>query len=304
MLAEVFALNNNEGKNLIGPLGFNLKMFDPIWSRLNGGWSVDQKRGGEDYIPPIGWDGYGLKVKGKFDNGDDTWLNCENKEGEFSVAYFGLSKIHEKNKELLNKYDSKGVLKMVSEQTYQNDNDVKNKGIKCGSGSYLFQDPKIAENTAGIVDVGGVRYKLLLMCRVNPKKIRQPEGFQKCWILNSSLDEIRPYRILVKKIFKSPIAQASQSEIKFFPEPTQHYKDIYAKKDTSFGKKNNVIKLYSSEDYRFINNYLRNGKLDDKCPYTEAEIQSWVWCLHKKLTIETNVKDSYFYRGVARKFSN
>ena len=200
MLTEILDFNNNnEGKNLIGPLGFNLKMFDPIGNRLNGGWSVDQKRGGEDYIPPIGWDGYGLKVKGKFDNGDDTWLDKTGKEGEFSVAYFGLSKIHEKNKKLLNKMDSKKDLKLFLEKTYQDDNDLRNEGKKCGPGSFLFQDPKFAENTAGIVDVGGVRYKLLLMCRVNPKKIRQPEGFKNCWVSNSSLDEVRPYRILVKK---------------------------------------------------------------------------------------------------------
>ena len=43
------------------------------------------------------------------------------------------------------------------------------------------------------------------MCRVNPKKIRQPEIFRACWILNPNPEEIRPYRILIKIIHLSPI---------------------------------------------------------------------------------------------------
>ena len=48
--------------------------------------------------------------------------------------------------------------------------------------------------------------KIIPMCRVNPKKIRQPKNFPDCWILNPTPDEIRPYRILIKKIPISPIA--------------------------------------------------------------------------------------------------
>ena len=32
------------------------------------------------------------------------------------------------------------------------------------------------------------------------KKIRQPEIFKDCWILNPTTEEIRPYRILIKTI--------------------------------------------------------------------------------------------------------
>ena len=69
---------------------------------------------------------------------------------------------------------------------------------------------------ASIIDIGGGRYKILLMCRVNPYKIRQPQGFPDCWILNPTPSEVRPYRILIKKIFQSPMAGASQNEIKTF----------------------------------------------------------------------------------------
>ena len=47
------------------------------------------------------------------------------------------------------------------------------------------------------------KYISALMIRVKPDKIRCPNGgdeAKESWILNSTDDEIRPYRILLKKI--------------------------------------------------------------------------------------------------------
>ena len=115
----------------------------------------------------------------------------------------------------------KNINKMVIEKTYQNDFDLrKNKGIflnlksfKCGDGICLFQNPDYAENSAGIIDLLGFRFKIILMCRVNPKKIRQPKNFPDYWILNPTPDEIRPYRILIKKIPISPMAVGANESI-------------------------------------------------------------------------------------------
>ena len=59
----------------------------------NGGWIQNiRKRGGEDYIPPSNdWIGIGLKVKDKYDKGNNTWLGYENKSGEYAVAYVGMN---------------------------------------------------------------------------------------------------------------------------------------------------------------------------------------------------------------------
>ena len=43
---------------------------------------------------------------------------------------------------------------------------------KCGGSVCLFQGPKLAECCAGIVNIFVIEYKILLMCRVNPQKIR------------------------------------------------------------------------------------------------------------------------------------
>ena len=65
-----------------------------------------------------------------------------------------------------------------------------------------------------------------------------------------------------------------------------------------------MINLYTSNDYIYVNNYLRKGKLDKNSKYTENEIKSFAYCLHKALTSRiSNVKNgSIFYRGVSRKF--
>ena len=36
----------------------------------------------QQYYPPLGWNGDGLRVSKQYDNGDDTWLGYSNVEGE------------------------------------------------------------------------------------------------------------------------------------------------------------------------------------------------------------------------------
>ena len=324
-LKEYKEIKEIEEKPLIEGCQLNSDIFDPEGNNQDGGWALGETRGKEEYIPPIGWFGYGLKVKGKYDNGNDTWLDYNDyKDGIFAVAYFGISNIYGNKKNLKNflvEIASQDALKIGYEQTYKDDQDIRHPTQKCGSGIYLFQNPEIAENTAGIINIGAVRYKLLIMCRVNPKKIRQPKGFKDCWILNSSPFEIRPYRILVKKIFQSAMAGASQYEIKTFTSTPSYIKDIITKKDTSFyntkenclhlfNKKTNisddeyVMFLYTTRFYSEINYYLREGKLKLNNYFNKQQIKSWVWCLHKALNRKkSNVSNGTIcYRGVARKF--
>ena len=312
-------IKNIEEKPLIEGCQLSTDIFDPNYKYPDSSWGINETIGGEKYIPPLGWFGYRLNVSKKYDNGNDTWLDHNDNKGVFAIAYLGLSNIYQNQKKLeqfLNEINSEKVLKMGYEQIYKDDINIKteskNEYDKCGNGVYLFQDPNIAENTASIIDICGVRYKILIMCRVNPNKIRQPNGFKDCWILNPTPSEVRPYRILIKIIFQSPMAGASQNEIKVFDSSPDYFKDIIAKKDITFLRKNKlginnddfVINLYTSNDYKYINNYLREGKIDKNSKYTEKEIKSWVWCLHKALTTrKSNVKNgSIFYRGVGRKF--
>ena len=318
-LKEYKFVQNIIEKPLIEGYQLNSDIFEPFWNNQPGGWDIGSKRGGEDYLSPLEWYGYGLKVKGKYDNGNDKWLDYRGKnDGEFAVAYLGISNIYgnKKNMKLFfQEIISENVLKMGYEQTYKDDINLRNPSKKCGSGIYLFQNPKIAENTAGIINVGGVRYKVLLMCRVNPNRIRQPQGFKDCWILNPSPFEIRPYRILIKKIFISPLAVASQYNIKTFTSTPSHVLEIFKEKDNSFYHNNNtgysdddfVINLYTKEvgqKYKELNNYLKEGKLLPNPFYTEKEIKSWAWCLFNAINKKkSNVPNGAIcYRGISKEF--
>ena len=185
----------------------------------------------------------------------------------------------------------------------------------------LFQNPDYAENSAGIIDLFGYRFKIILMCRVNPKKIRQPKNFPDCWILNPTPDEIRPYRILIKKIPISPLAVGANESIITTTTPIDYIISSIKSNDFSFydlendekysylstlhGQKLNnhdffVMRFYSSNYYTSLNNYLRNKEIEI---FTEKQIQSWICCLQLALNRNSGVKDEKIvYRGVKKKF--
>ena len=55
------------------------------------------------------------------------------------------------------------------------------------------------ENTE-IINVNGTNYKMGLMLRVEPKRIKQPQSNNRLWVVEGTSSEIRPYGILLKKI--------------------------------------------------------------------------------------------------------
>ena len=66
-------------------------MFDSRGNNKDGGWGINETRGGEPYNPPEGWIRYGLNVVGKYDNGNDDWLAFDNRKGEWCIAYYGVA---------------------------------------------------------------------------------------------------------------------------------------------------------------------------------------------------------------------
>jgi hypothetical protein len=77
----------------------NPSMLDYRGNNKDGGWAgKGEKRGGEEYIPPIGWTGYGLRVYNVYDNGDNTWIGMNNCKGEWCVPYHGVARRERKEK--------------------------------------------------------------------------------------------------------------------------------------------------------------------------------------------------------------
>ena len=279
-------------------------IFDQKGNNKDPTWGENETRGGENYIPPIGWYGYGLNVENKFDDGNNNWLGYMNDEDEYAIAYYPIRNFHEDPKEmkkLINSISNLNIIDNKSDPFYsifEKEDNINTGNIlqeKCGTGIYFYQDINIAEKQASIIDINGIRYKILIMCRVNPKKIRIPESCPFIWILNPDTFEIRQYRILIKIEALKPIADQT---FKVETKPSELYRDIIDKKDVSFfdsqivrnvmeeknmNKHEAIAHIYTTEDYKVFNKYLLFKEVDEESGYTEKDIKSFIWCLHSTL---------------------
>ena len=197
---ELSKLKKIESGIILGGCKLSQSMLDYRGNNKDGGWAeLGEKRGGEEYIPPIGWIGYGLNVYDVYE--DNTWLGMSNCPGEWCVAYHGVAR--EKNPKEVSRITgliAKSGFKPSTWGKATDDEDLRHPKKKCGYGVYCTPDINYAEDYSGITELNGEKYKCVLMLRVNPEKIRQSKTWPKEYILEASVDEIRPYRILLKKI--------------------------------------------------------------------------------------------------------
>ena len=206
------------------------EIFDCRGNRSDN-WGIGEKRGPpgfkKDYDPPIGYNGYGLNVKDRYDNGNNNWLSFLNIPGEWYIAYHGTGELDA----------FKGILRPNGEgirpgrnQVHRSKNNINplNSSIMpiCGIGTYLT--PKVSEaefysKMSKYLELNGEKYYFLIMCRVNPYKIWISSANPDYWIVSGDpnetdydsykrnrsriplcdivkpIDEIRPYRLLLKK---------------------------------------------------------------------------------------------------------
>ncbi len=151
------------------------------------------------------------------------------------------------------------------------------------------------------------------MCRVKPSKIRQPKNFSGFWILNPTPDEIRPYRILFKKVTKSSLGDAhlklSINPVDFIINILKSNNYIFydLAKDKNYNKlayingqklnnDNFTLRFYTSNYYSALNNYLRDKTV---ATFTEEQIKSFARCLQLALSRNKGVKENTIvYRGI------
>ena len=292
-------------------------IFNPQFNKFYNFFSQNKIVGGEEYIHPAHWTAYGINVSGKYDFGDNIWLGNLNNIGEFAVAYYGVNNL---NQSPLKKVDSI-MGNSETGKTFIKVKNIRNPNCNCKRGIYFYKNPMHAENSSELINIGGLEYKIMFMCRIKSSKINQPENFKDCWILSATPDEVRPYKILIKKIPKSPLFFASQEEIKICTgSPPQFYMDIITQRDEFYINKiainhnmNNFIGLNQNPQYIFdlvlqewtgygakkINDYLRNNIQI----IPEYELKSNVWCLHKAITKGVNnvPNNTTVYRGIEAK---
>ena len=90
------------------------EIFDPKYDMRPQDWpKKPSQRANIKYYPPYNYTGFGLKVLGTYDNGDNTWIGMCNKDGEFAVAYHGIRSNIEAVKNILNSYLKSGKIKLM-----------------------------------------------------------------------------------------------------------------------------------------------------------------------------------------------
>ena len=190
-IQNILSIHSPDYNNLLGidsmlvldGILLNPELLDHRGDNKNQGWGYNETRGGRPYIPPKGWIGYGLKVWGKYDKGDNNWIAHNGVQGEWCVDYHGASqKLNQNYKQMRDVEDSN------------------HPGQKVGEGVYCSPNPNVLDQEGGVTQVGNKRYKIGFMLRVRPEKIRIAKTNPDYWVLNGTSDEIRPYRILIKHL--------------------------------------------------------------------------------------------------------
>ena len=76
---------------------------------------------------------------GKFDNGNDSWLDYRNVDGEFAIAYLGLNNIKNDKQQIISDLNhlTHNIFTIQNEKLYQNEINIRD------SSSLSFINPKM-----------------------------------------------------------------------------------------------------------------------------------------------------------------
>jgi len=197
---KILSKNNKEiksiyEKNILGACKLTKDMLDERGNRNPKDWPAPpQTRGGMPYHPPThNWVGYGLRVWGQYDNGNNDWIAMDGNANEWAVAYHGtttkaVKPICEANGKFFSTI-KEGAVRQKCKDCLNTNKKSQNLYKKCGEGAYASPLLNYANAFGGAI----------IMCRVNPKRIRTPLGEyeKKEYITDGTKNSIRPYRILV-----------------------------------------------------------------------------------------------------------
>jgi hypothetical protein len=175
------------------------------------GWNIGRKSGPpgflKNYSPPLDYIGIGLKCFDLYDGGNNAWIGDKNQYGEWYIAYHSIKSVEA----LI------GILKNgFRKGAYQKCQDLKNINPltvnsfpTCQEGVYFIPDFNEAKSWAETFKYHDKYYEVILMCRINPYKVRiaQVTDDLESWIVNGDAlndpnakkydDEVRINRILL-----------------------------------------------------------------------------------------------------------
>ena len=200
---ELCYLKEIQKKVIMDGVKLTKDMLDYRGNQTPDGYGQNQIRGTHKYIPPLGWKGFGLKVLDKYDNGNNDWIKMDGNPNEWAIAYHGIGRNRNDVEEITNKIYH-GGFKPGRGQYYANFDDINHPPNKIGIGVYCSPDINYIDNNnlAGVSNtmINGKKYKMAFMLRVKPDRIRVCNAALKEWILDGTVNEMRPYRLLLKEV--------------------------------------------------------------------------------------------------------
>lgn len=209
LLRESLALLSQGVDFLINGCKINIGLLDNNGNCL--GWNLGRKSGPPGYLkkyyPPLDFIGIGLKCLGLYDNGNNAWIGDKNQNGEWYIAYHAIKSM-DAFIGILNNGFRKGAFQECA--SFNNINPLSNRfAPKCGEGVYFIPDFNEAKSYAKTFMYKGKFFEIILMCRVNPYKVRIASLVNdlESWIVNGDElndpngkkydDEVRINRILL-----------------------------------------------------------------------------------------------------------
>ena len=188
---------------IMGGYKLSLDMLDARGNKYFNSSSINKIRGGRIYNGPIGWIGIGLNVTNKYEN--NNWFSNDKNLGVWCIGYHGVGKgLISAQVKAVTGIIIKNTFKSTMHQAHEDCEDINHQGNKVGNGVYFSNNIETAELYSGISEIDGKKYKTVLMVRIRPDAIRECNcndaiGY---YIVNGTIDEVRPYRILYKKVDK------------------------------------------------------------------------------------------------------
>ena len=153
----------------------------------------------DDFIPS-NWGKLPINVLGKYDDGDDLWIDDDIK---WEKAFHGTGRYCKNDDEIKEMIDSivTNGFKNGTRNVHENCNDILHPGKKIGKGVYVTPKIDIAKAYSGTIVIDGKQYQTLFLVKVRKNCIKKCncKKASDYWVVSGTNYEIRPVSVLLSE---------------------------------------------------------------------------------------------------------
>lgn len=158
----------------------------------------DTKR---DEFIPSNWRNLPINVLGKYDDGNNLWLDIDS---EWKKAFHGTGRHCNSDEEIRDMIDSiiKFGFKNGNNNNHSECTDILHPGNKIGKGVYVSPNIETAKYYSGTIVIKGKKYLTLFLVKVKKDAIRKCNcpNASDYWVLRGTNQEIRPVSVLLSEL--------------------------------------------------------------------------------------------------------